>query len=121
MTYSVILYHNPNCSKSRAALLLLQVRNMNTKVIPYLSEPLCAEEIRTLKNKLAINSVREMMRSKDSLYQDLQLDHADEEALIAAITAHPILIERPIVVYGNHAAIGRPLTNIEALLENNVS
>ncbi len=121
MTSSVILYHNPNCSKSRAALLLLQVRNVDTKVIPYLTEPLCEDQIRTLKEKLAISTVRDMMRHKDSLYTTLQLDQADEETLIAAIAAHPILIERPIVVYGDRAAIGRPLTNIEALLENHVS
>ncbi|MCO6504186.1 MAG: arsenate reductase (glutaredoxin) [Snodgrassella sp.] len=121
MTSTVILYHNPNCSKSRAALLLLKVRNVDTKVIPYLTEPLGEEQIRNLKKKLAISSVREMMRSKDTLYSDLQLDQADEDTLIAAIAAHPILIERPIVVFGEHAAIGRPLTNIEALLENHVS
>lgn len=121
MTSSVILYHNPNCSKSRAALLLLQVRNVDTKVIPYLTEPLSEDQIRILKKKLAISTVRDMMRHKDSLYTTLRLDQADEETLIAAIAAHPILIERPIVVFGERAAIGRPLTNIEALLENHVS
>lgn len=121
MTSTVILYHNPNCSKSRAALLLLQVRNVDTQVVPYLTEPLDVDQIRNLKEKLAISSVRQMMRSKDTLYSQLQLDQADEDALIAAMAAHPILIERPIVVLGDRAAIGRPLTNIEALLENNVN
>ena len=117
MTNTVILYHNPNCSKSRAALSLLRVRNVNTKVIPYLTEPLSEAQIRSLKQKLAINSAREMMRSKDDLFTQLNLREADEDTLIAAMAAHPILIERPIAVYGEHAAIGRPLTNIEALLE----
>lgn len=115
---TVTLYHNPRCSKSRAALALLQARDVHTHVVPYLSEPLDADAIRRLITLLGIQSPREMMRTKESEYHELGLENADDDALITAMAAHPILIERPIAVYGERAAIGRPLENIEALLDH---
>ena len=109
-------YHNPRCSKSRAALSLLQVRDVNTKVIDYQATPPNVAEIRNLLHKLGAHSPRAMMRTGDSLYAELNLAAADNETLIAAMAAHPQLIERPIAVVGERAAIGRPLENIEALL-----
>lgn len=116
MTTKVILYHNPRCSKSRAALALLQVRDVHTRVIDYQATPLTAAEIRTLLQQLGADSPRAMMRTKEPLYAELGLAAADDEALIAAMAAHPKLIERPIAVVAGRAAIGRPLEAIEALL-----
>lgn len=117
MTETLILYHNPRCSKSRAALDWLNTHHINTKIIPYLLEPLSEPQIHTLKGKLGIDSVRQMMRTKDDIYQELRLEQTDEAGLIAAIASHPALLERPIAVLGDRAAIGRPLENITKLIE----
>ena len=116
MSKTAILYHNPRCSKSRAALTLLQLRDIKTQIIDYQANPPSTDTLRTLVRQLGIGSPRAMMRTKEALYAELNLDQADDEALIAAMAAHPKLIERPIAVIGDKAAIGRPLENIEALL-----
>lgn len=116
MIEAVILYHNPRCSKSRAALALLQVRDVDTKVIDYQANPPTSADIHTLLRQLNASSPRTMMRTNEPLYAKLGLANADDDALIAAMAAHPELIERPIAVVGDQAAIGRPLSNIEALL-----
>ncbi|MCP2041757.1 arsenate reductase [Neisseria sp. HSC-16F19] len=116
MSKNAILYHNPRCSKSRAALTLLQLRDIKTQIIDYQANPPSADTLRTLVRQLGIDSPRAMMRTKEALYAELNLSEADDEALIAAMAAHPKLIERPIAVIGDKAAIGRPLENIEALL-----
>ena len=123
MPETVILYHNNRCSKSRAALSLLQLRGLKTKVVPYLDTPPDAGELEQLYRRLKLDSPRGMMRTKDALYRELALDNPalGEEALIAAMAEHPALIERPIAVFGQQAAIGRPLENIEAILPKHTS
>lgn len=116
MSKTAILYHNPRCSKSRAALELLQARGISTQVIDYQSNPPSADTLRTLLRQLGAASPRAMMRTQEALYAELQLAGAEDDALITAMAAHPKLIERPIAVIGDKAAIGRPLANIEALL-----
>lgn len=118
MTQTVTLYHNNRCSKSRAALALLQVRGVKAQVVNYLDTPPSTDELQSVFAKLGTDSVRSMMRVKDELYRELQLDNPDlsNEDLLKAIAAHPKLLERPIVVAGDKAAINRPLENIEALL-----
>ena len=113
----MILYHNPRCSKSRAALEWLQGRD-GLEVRDYQTRPLDEAGLRTLAAKLGLSSPRGMMRVKDDLYRELKLDDPslDNEALLAAIAAHPALLERPIAVLGGKAAIGRPTENIAALL-----
>ena len=115
---TVILYHNPRCSKSRAAAEWLAAQGVETQVVRYLDRPLTAAELRGLAQKLGLADVRGMMRVKDDLYRELKLDDPslDNEALLAAIAAHPALLERPIAVLGGKAAIGRPTENIAALL-----
>ncbi|UOO82215.1 arsenate reductase (glutaredoxin) [Uruburuella testudinis] len=118
MTQTVTLYHNSRCSKSRAALALLQVRGVKTHVVNYLDTPPSVEELAVIFRKLGADSVRSMMRTKDEQYQQLGLDNPDlsNEDLLRAIAATPKLLERPIAVAGDKAAVGRPLENIEALL-----
>jgi putative arsenate reductase len=84
--------------------------------VRYLDEPLSVSGLRDLAAKLGLADVRGMMRVKDDLYRELNLDKADNEALLAAMAAHPALLERPIAVYGGKAAIGRPLENIVDLV-----
>jgi arsenate reductase len=109
------IYHNSRCSKSRAALALLDGRDV--EVVNYLDTPPGAAELKRLLELLGI-PVRQLLRSGETAYKELGLaDPAlDEEALVAAMVAHPILIERPIVVANGKAAIGRPPENILAIL-----
>lgn len=113
----ITLYHNPRCSKSRDALALLEQHGQPFQVIEYLKTPLDADTLSTLLTKLGLTA-REIMRSKEEAYQQLGLAESNltEQQLIEAIVAHPRLLERPIAVSGEKAAIGRPLANIAAIL-----
>ncbi len=111
------IYHNPRCSKSRAGLALLEEQGINPEVVKYLDTPPTVEELTALLQKLDMKP-RELMRTKETIYKELGLkDVTDEQTLIKAMAAHPKLIERPIVVKGDKAVIGRPLENIEVLLK----
>lgn len=103
------LYHNPRCSKSRAALALLQARGLAVDVVHYLDEPLDAATLARLLDKLGIGA-RQLLRTGEEHYRELGLADAtlSETALIDAMVAHPKLIERPILVNGERAVIGRP-------------
>ena len=106
---SVVIYHNPRCSKSRQTLQLLQDKGAEPEVIEYLKTPPNAATINQLLAMLGLEP-RELMRGKEAEYKALGL--ADEalsrDALIQAMVETPKLIERPIVVKGDKAAIGRP-------------
>ena len=106
---SVTIYHNPRCSKSRQTLALLEERGVEPEIVRYLETPPSAEELRAILDLLGVGP-RELMRKKEKVYAELGLDDPalDEDALIAAMVANPILIERPIVVADGKAAIGRP-------------
>lgn len=111
------IYHNPRCSKSRKTLVLLEDQNVDFETILYLQTPLSSEEIRSLITQLGFSSPRDLMRTGEAVYKDLGLkDVSDEDALIAAMVDHPILIERPIVVNGERAKIGRPPENVLEIL-----
>jgi len=111
------IYHNNRCSKSRATLALLQERGGEVEVVNYLDTPPSATELAGLLKKLGMTA-RQLLRTGEAEYQALGLaDPAlDEAALIAAMVAHPKLIERPIVVANGKAAIGRPPETVLAIL-----
>ena len=111
------LYHNPRCSKSRGALELLEARGLTPTVVRYLDEPLDAAQIQGLLKKLGL-SARQLLRTGEEDYKTLHLADASlsEEQLIAAIAAHPKLMERPILEVGDKAVIGRPPEQILELL-----
>ncbi|MBH0050840.1 arsenate reductase (glutaredoxin) [Pseudoalteromonas sp. SWYJZ19] len=114
---SVTIYHNPRCSKSRETLALLQSKAIEPSVVEYLKTPLTHEQISTLVIQLGFSSVRELMRTKEDDYKALNLkDESCESALIDAMVQNPKLIERPIVVNNNKAAIGRPPENVLSVL-----
>ncbi|MDR6677429.1 arsenate reductase (glutaredoxin) [Pseudomonas oryzihabitans] len=114
----IVLYHNPRCSKSREALALLQSRELAVSVVPYLDTPPDAGQLRELLAKLGIGA-RQLLRTGEDAYRELHLaDPAlDDEALIAAMVAHPRLIERPIAVHGERAVIGRPPERVLEILQ----
>lgn len=116
-TASVTIYHNPRCGKSRTALELLRDKNIEPTIIEYLKTPPAAAELAAILKKLGIGA-RDLMRTKEAEYKALKLDNPklSETQLIAAMVAHPILIERPIVLHGGKAALGRPPENILKIL-----
>ncbi|MEH2919837.1 arsenate reductase (glutaredoxin) [Samsonia erythrinae] len=107
---SVTIYHNPRCSKSRETLALLQEHNITPDVVLYLDTPPDAATLVQLIRKLGFNSARELMRTKEEIYQQLNLSEPTltEAQLIQAMIENPKLIERPIVVVKDRARIGRP-------------
>lgn len=114
---SVIIYHNARCSKSRETLSLLQSKAIEPNIIDYLKTPPSHEQISTLITQLGFSSARELMRTKEDIYKALNLSNEhDEIALINAMANNPKLIERPIVVNNNKAALGRPPANILSIL-----
>lgn len=105
---SYTIWHNPRCSKSRQTMSILEEKDAQTEVVKYLETTPSAEEIKDVLKKLGIGA-RELMRTKEDEYKELGLkDETDEQKLIEAMAAHPKLIERPIVIKGNKAVLGRP-------------
>jgi arsenate reductase len=111
------IYHNPRCSKSRATLELVVARGFSPRVIEYLVNPPSPAEVERLLAMLRL-APRELMRTDEDTYRDLGLADPGltHEQLIAAIAANPRLMQRPIVVVGNKAAIGRPPEAVLAIL-----
>lgn len=112
---ALTLWHNPRCSKSRAAMKLLDDRGAAYSIRLYLKEPPSAEEVMGLANRIG-RPVSEIVRTKEKAYGELGLAAADDAALALAIAENPILLERPILDDGVRAVIGRPPEDITALL-----
>lgn len=112
----VRIYHNPRCSKSRETLALLQQQGIEPQVVLYLDTPPDIDTLKTLLQQLGMHSARELMRRGEEIYKTLGLasDDLSEQQLLQAMVEHPKLIERPIVIQGDRARIGRPP---EAVLE----
>ena len=112
------LYHNARCSKSRAALDLLQARGLEPELVFYLETPPTAAQLRGLLDMLGL-PVRSLLRSGEPEFKALGLDDTalDDDALIAAMAAHPRLVERPVFVHRGRAVIGRPPERVLELLD----
>ncbi|WNC70718.1 arsenate reductase (glutaredoxin) [Thalassotalea psychrophila] len=111
------IYHNPRCSKSRQTLALIEETNTDVEIVEYLKNPPSIETLANILGLLAVEP-RAMMRTKEDEYkqQNLSDKNISNDELLAAMAATPKLIERPIVVSGNKACIGRPPENVLALL-----
>jgi arsenate reductase (glutaredoxin) len=114
---TVTIYHNPRCSKSRQTLALLEERGLVPRIVEYLKTPPTAAELKAILNKLGLKP-RDLVRQGEARYAELGLKDrgVDDDTLITLMAANPILIERPIVVRGNKAAIGRPPENVLEIL-----
>lgn len=110
------IFHNPRCSKSRQTLKLLQDKGIQPEIITYLVHPPSADELLEL-SKLIGQPLATLVRTGEARAKELELNIAalDDPALAQVMSDNPILIERPIVVVGDRAVIGRPPENIEAL------
>lgn len=110
-------WHNPRCRKSREALALLTEKGVSPTVRDYLKVPPSEAELREVIAKLGLGSARDLMRKGEADYKDQGLkDVSDEDALIKAMAATPKLIERPVLINGDKAAIGRPPEAVLAVL-----
>ena len=114
---TVRILHNPRCSKSRATLALLREQGIEPEVSLYLESPPTAGELKSILRKLGLRA-RQLLRTGEAAFKELGLDKTgiSEEQLIAAMESHPELIERPIVLAGGRAAIGRPPESVLEIL-----
>lgn len=108
----ITIWHNPKCSKSREAMEILNNGGYEASVVRYLEDSPAEMQIREVLKMLGV-SARELMRTKEELYTELNLaDELDEDKLILAMAKYPKLIERPVIIKGNRAIIGRPADKI---------
>jgi arsenate reductase len=114
---AVSIYHNPRCSKSRQTLALLEENGISPDIILYLETPPTADELTAVIAKLGL-STRDIMRTGEDAYKENALKNSDltDEQLLAAMIKFPKLIQRPIVIKGNKAAIGRPPESVLEIL-----
>lgn len=106
------IYHNPRCSKSRQGLALVEASGKEFEVIKYLEHPISEKHLETVISKLKIEPI-DLVRKNESIWKsDFKGKALSDEAIIKAMVTHPKLIERPIVINGDAAVIGRPAENI---------
>jgi arsenate reductase (glutaredoxin) len=111
------IYHNPRCSKSRSTLELLEERGVELDVVEYLKTPPTRDELEDLLNKLGIRAA-DLIRKGEQAFKDSGRDlDSPESELIELMVQNPVLIERPIVVVGDRARIGRPPERVLELIE----
>jgi len=111
------IFHNPRCSKSRKALEIIEINDVEVQVILYLQDPPSVSELNSLLEKLGMKA-SELVRKRESIIKELDIDLSSisNDDLISIMAEHPILIERPIVFNESLAIIGRPPENVEELL-----
>jgi len=111
------IWHNPNCSKSRAAMELLENKKINASVVNYLEQTPTKEQLKDVLSKLNMKA-SELLRTGEEIYKKLNLQEIeDEEKLIDIMVLNPILIERPIIIKDNVAVIARPIENLSELIK----
>lgn len=113
------LYHNPRCSKSRAALALLETANVEFEIVKYIDDALDTNALSDVLAQLGLDA-KDVIRKGEKIFKTLELSLDDDnQKLIEAIANNPILLERPILSNGKQAVIGRPTENIANFIEQN--
>ncbi len=112
----IVIYHNARCSKSRSACEIVAGQGIEATIVEYLKTPPSREELRALLQKLGMKPAEIVRRGEDVFKEHYAGKTLDDEQWLDALTAHPILIERPIVVRGDKAVIGRPPEKVLDLL-----
>lgn len=113
----IVIYHNARCSKSRSACELVTGRGVSTRIIEYLKTPPSKDELRALLQKLGMKPSEIVRRGEDAFKENYAGTSLDDEQWLDALITHPALIERPIVVRGDRAVIGRPPEKVLELLD----
>jgi len=109
------IYHNPRCSKSNEALDLLRQRQMDPSIVYFLETPLTVRELEQIVALLKVEA-KEIVRTQEPVFSTLSLDLSNHDQVIAAIIAHPELLQRPIVLHAGRAVIGRPPERVLELI-----
>jgi arsenate reductase len=112
----IVVFHNPRCGKSRGALALLREKGFEPVIVEYLKTPPTRAELKTLLQKLGIRPEQIVRKGEEIYKQRYAGKQMDDEQWLDALTAHPILLERPIVVKGDKAVLGRPPENVLRLI-----
>lgn len=112
---SVTIYHNPRCSKSRTTLELIREKGVEPEIVEYLDTPPTATELKEILSKLG-KTAADIVRKKEAKEEGIDVDALDNDALIQALADHPRAIERPIVINGAKAAMGRPPESVLDIL-----
>ncbi len=115
------VFFNPECSNCRTAAAILEERGVDADYIRYLETSPTRAELEGVLRKLGTDDPRDIVRTKEPIYAELGLDSADRDRLLDAMAAHPILIERPIVVRGDRAVVARPPERLLELLDQRTS
>jgi arsenate reductase len=111
------IYHNPRCSKSRQTLSLIEGKNKKVEIIEYLETPATVEEIESILEKLGIKAI-DLVRKKEQIWiEDYKERDLTDKKIIEAMVENPKIIERPIVIVGNKAIIGRPPENVLTIMD----
>jgi arsenate reductase len=113
----VTVWFNPSCSKCRGARDLLSERGVEANYLRYLEDAPSREQLEEVLKLLGTDDPRAIIRTGEAVYSELGLQDADRDALLDAMAAHPILIERPIAIAGGRAVIGRPPERVLDLLD----
>jgi arsenate reductase len=111
------VFFNPNCGTCRTTQSILAEKGVEAEYLRYLERPPDRAELERVMKLLGIDDPRQMMREKEPVYSELGLANAGRDELLDAMTRHPILIQRPIVVHGDRAVIARPADRVLELLE----
>ncbi|MBT0811798.1 arsenate reductase (glutaredoxin) [Litoribacter ruber] len=110
------ILHNPRCGKSREAVKILQDNNLNPEVVKYLDSPLNAEDLKSLVGKLGVEPI-DLVRKNEKVWKENFKDkNLTAEEVIRAMAENPILMERPVIIKGDKAVIGRPPENVKSLI-----
>lgn len=110
------VFFNPACTNCQTVKTILEERGIEADYVRYLDEAPSREQLEHVMGLLGIQDPAEMMRSKEPVWDELNLDAAGREQLIEAMTVHPILIQRPIVILGDRAVIARPAEKVLSIL-----
>jgi len=113
-----VIFHNPRCSKSRQALKILEEKNIKVEIVEYLKTPPSKQELQFICSQLGIKPV-ELIRTKENIFKELGLsvsEKCSDEQWIDILCKYPILLERPIVVFNQKVALGRPPENIVGII-----
>ena len=112
----MIFYHNPRCRKSRETLEIIRNKGIEPEIVEYLKEPLTVDQLKEIVQKLGINA-SDLLRKGEAIYkEEFKGKELSEEEWLYAMAEYPVLMERPVVVKGEKAVLGRPPENVNDLL-----
>ena len=113
----IVIYHNPACSKSRETLQLLEAHQCTPEIVEYLEDPPTPAELKRIVGLLGVTA-RDLLRTTEAVYRDAELDDdsLSDDEIIEAICEYPALLQRPIVVAGERAVVGRPPSRVLELI-----